>query len=144
MRKISITVVLIIVMSGCMQPIKHKSALFGVWKSNEEKTLQSMRTVSGITNKARQLLKNDFFGHLIAEYRENDARAYFDRDKDNTEEMKKFYPYQVLEENKEFFVIRVHNELEGGEREVTLHRDSDCYYLPVSKWNFREYFCRVK
>lgn len=58
--------------------------------------------------------------------------------------MKKFYPYQVLEENDEIFVIRAHDELESGEREVTLHRDGDCYYLPVSKWNFREYFCRVK
>ena len=103
-----------------------------------------MQAVSGITEKARKIFENDFFGRLIAEYRDSEGRVYFDRDGDNTEEMKTFYPYQVLEENEEIFVIRVHDELEGGQREVTLHRDGDCYYLPVPKWDFREYFCRVK
>lgn len=143
MRNISITVALIIVLGGCAQPAKHKSALIGVWKSNAAKTLQSVRSVDGVTEKAKRLFENDFFGHLIVEYREKEARSYFDQDADNIECIKEFYPYQLIEENEELFIVKEHDRLEDGEREVVMRREGDCYYVLFSKWNLREYFCRI-
>lgn len=92
-----------------------KSELIGVWKSDSEKTLRSMRNVDGITCKAKQLFENNFFGHLIAEYTERKSRFYFDRKDDNTAGMKSFSPYRLVEETAEKFVVQYFDELENEE-----------------------------
>ncbi|WP_155238687.1 hypothetical protein [Teredinibacter turnerae] len=119
------------------------SELVGIWKSDAVRTLASMRQVEGISCKAKELFKNDFFGHLIAEYTSNQGRSYFDRDEDNAEGMKDFSPYLMLEETPEKFVIQYHDDLTDSEVTKELRREGNCYWLPVSKWEFREYFCRI-
>ena len=133
-----------ILMTGCAVNAKTQSDLFGVWKSNESKTLDSMRSVYGVSEQARELFENDFFGHLIAEYGDGEGRYYFDREEDNVEGMKNFKPYELLEENESVFTIKYFDDFEEKEVTKTLNREGECYYLLVSKWNFREYFCKVE
>jgi len=135
---------IVLAIIGCTNSENNKSELVGVWKSNAEKTLASMRSTDGITKKAKNLFENDFFGHLVAEYRKNDGRVYFDKDEENTVDMKEFSPYELLEENKDKFVFKYYDQLEQTEKVVTLLREGDCYYMLVSKWNFREYMCKVE
>jgi hypothetical protein len=52
-------------LSGCIGSEAKHHYLFGVWKSNEEMTLDSMNKAEGLTEKARELLENDFFGILL-------------------------------------------------------------------------------
>lgn len=56
------------------------NGLVGKWKSNEEMTLTSMKTVEDkIPKKTQNLFKSDFFGHLINEYKTDSFRFYFDQ-----------------------------------------------------------------
>lgn len=149
MNKLYFIIFLIFLNSCAKAP---KSELLGVWKSNEELTLKSMNSIDGVTQKAKDIFEDNFFGHLIAEYKESGARAYFDNceaecDKTNDcgsvcDDFKKFSPYKLLEETDSFFVIRNYDELQSKEVEKTLYREGHCYYVLFSKWNIREYFCR--
>lgn len=131
-------------LSGCSHIHKKESELVGIWKSNSEKTLASMREVEGISCKAKRLFEGDFFGHLIAEYTDVQGRFYFDREEDNTEGMKEFSRYRLLEETPEKFVIEYYDGLTESEVTKELWREGGCYWVLVSKWEFREYFCRIK
>ena len=143
MNRILLLAVPLFLVSGCSNIQKNSSELQGVWKSDSEMTLASMRSVEGISCKAKELFEGDFFGHLIAEYTDNQSRFYFDRDEDNSEGMKDFSPYKLLEETPEKFVIEYYDDLTGGKVTKELWREGSCYWLPVSKWKFREYFCRI-
>lgn len=111
-----------------------------------------MNSIDGVTQKAKDLFEDNFFGHLISEYRESEARAYFDnceveckntKDCDSVcDDFKKFVPYELLEETESYFIIRVYDELLAEEVEKTLHREGNCYYITFSKWDIKEYFCK--
>ena len=122
--------------------IVFSNELLGFWKSDEQKTLASMNQVEGITDKARELFEEDFFGHLVTEYRESDTRSFFDNG-DNVEELLDYHSYKVLEVNPSRFRVLVYDPLEKKELEKTLWREGDCYYIHVSKWQFKEYFCKI-
>jgi hypothetical protein len=122
---------------------KSKSELIGLWKSDAEKTLGSMREVEGINGTVRKKFENDYFGHLIAEFTGEKGRVYFDRDEENVQAMKVFAPYKLLKENSEEFVIQYYDDYCAEEVTKVLRREGDCYWLTVPKWKFREYFRRV-
>ncbi len=119
------------------------SELVGLWKSNEELTLRSMNEVGGVSAKARRVFENGFFGRLNAEYREKDGRVYFDNAEDNTEENYKHHPYTLIEETDEYFLIKYFDLLEETSIEMKMYREDNCYFMHVSQWKFREYFCKV-
>lgn len=144
MKKNLLVPLLIFALSACVQSLQPHNELIGVWKSDAEKTLQSMRSVEGIPEKSKQLLENNLFGHLVVEYREHEARSYFDADEHKATAMKAFYPYRLTEASKDAFVVHYYDETEGKYLTKTLRREGDCYFMPVTKWNFHEYFCRVK
>ena len=128
-----------VMLSGCGGSETKHHYLFGVWKSNEEMTLDSMNQVDGVTEKARELLEDDFFGNLVVEYREKETRAINEKDDFDTG----FLPYEVLEVSEDRIRIKESSEI-LGETETTIYPEGDCYYVIVSKFEFREYFCRVK
>ena len=143
MRLLTI-ILMVIFIFGCSNVRNYHNELIGTWKSNAEKTLLSMRSASGISDKAKKIFKDDFFGHLIVEYRKADVRVYFDRVEDNVEEMLEFYPYKLLEADDSKFVIESFDLLEKRDKVVTFNREGDCYYIEVSGMGFYEYFCKIK
>ncbi len=149
MKQLYFIVFLILLTSCAKAP---KSELLGVWKSNEELTIESMNSIVGVTQKAKDIFENDFFGHLIAEYKETEARAYFDNCEEECEktnncgsvcdDFKKFTPYELIEETDSYFIIQNYDELLSEDVEKTLYREDQCYYMLFSKWKIKEYFCR--
>jgi len=126
-------------LTGCANLAPEENELVGLWKSDAEKTLESMRLADGLSEKARRFFEDDFFGHLIAEYRENEARMYFDADSEDAQ----FCPYRLMEQNDRVFVIEHDEPAKGSGSVTTLIRDGDCYSIEVWNLGFREYFCRV-
>jgi len=115
--------------------------IIGTWKSNAKMTLKSMNENPNVTKKAKELFSNDFFGHLIVIVRKKDSASYFDNE---PHENLIYEPYRILEKNKDFMVTE-YNDVTTGELEKTnIYFEGDCYYLLISKWQFREYFCRIQ
>ncbi|WP_188151470.1 hypothetical protein [Teredinibacter waterburyi] len=137
------TVIFIVVLI-CSPAIADKSALVGKWKSNEEKSLKSMGDVEAMPDDVRKFMEKDFFGHLIAEYKETEARIYFDKKDLNTEESYKFSPYSLVREDEEYFLIKYFDKAENTDVTRKLKRTGNCYYLEVVEWGFNEYFCKIE
>lgn len=115
-------------------------ALLGHWKSNAEKTLASMRATKGLPAKARALFENGFFGNLKVQWRERETRAVDERDGFDSG----FQPYQVVEVASGSVKVQINSDDLLIQQEITLYFDGDCYYTLISKFAFREYFCRDK
>ena len=140
----NLIIILILALSlfGCSQK-PHKN-LLGYWKSDEQKTLESMRVTPGVTDKAKELFENNFFGKLVVEYKEDTYRAKYVDEEDNLEEFYKYYPYKVIEVNEDYYLVESYSQLLGENEIKKIYKDGDCYYVLISKWSFREYFCRTK
>jgi hypothetical protein len=134
---------LLVVMSGYSLAEGSASDLIGVWKSDEQKTLASMNQTTGVTKEAKKIFEDNFFGRLKTEFRKDEWRAYFDAEEDNVEGMEEFRPYTLIEETDKEFTIEYYDEMNEEKVTKVLHREGNCYWLPVSRWQFREYFCKV-
>jgi hypothetical protein len=135
------TTILLIAMLlfGCDDHKPSHGYLLGTWKSNEQKTLKSMNSIAEVSEESRKLFENGFFGQLVVEYKENESRSLIEEDGFDTG----FQSYHVVEVNDSYIKIIESNDI-LGDIETTMYPDGDCFYVIVSKYEFREYFCRVK
>lgn len=113
--------------------------LQGKWKSDEERTLASMRATPGVSEEAKAIFENDFFGHLEVEYRGDTVRMVLD---DEAYDIG-FMPVEVLEESDGFVVLSQWNPLLEEFQPQTVYFEGECYYVLTGNPLFREYFCRV-
>jgi len=120
------------------------SDLVGFWQSNKELTLKSMRETKGITPEASKLFGGDFFGQLIIEYRNDSYRALFIKPEDNVEALEKYYGYKIVEETEGFYLIESYDPLLEKNEIKKLYKAGNCNYLLVSRWQFKEYFCKIE
>ena len=119
------------------------SELIGVWKSNLDLTMASLNQVEGLPKEVSELFYNDFFGHLVAEFKLNEARFYFENEDDNYEEELEFSPYILREENEFVFVVEAYDELIQDTKVTVMGREGNCYFVPIQNWGFNEYFCKI-
>lgn len=129
----------------------NKSDLIGIWKSNKEKTLESVFSIDGMPPKAVEFFEK-YLGHMIVEFRENEKRTYFDNCEEDCDdencietvcnEAKKFNQYKIIKETNNHFIISYFDEFENKTIETTLYREANCYYLIITKYNIKEYFCK--
>ncbi len=112
-------------------------ALLGSWVSDAPRTLASMRATSGIPEARRSALADDYYGHLIIEYRKDTMRARFDnRDYDSG-----YQPYKIVEATPERIVTDEWNEVVGEFQRTTTYFDGGCIYGLAAEYGYREYFC---
>lgn len=78
------------------------------------------------------------------EYKVDTYRAKYELEEDNIEEFYKYYSYKVPEKGEDYFLVESYSHLLEEKETKKIRLDGDCYYVLVSKWNFREYFCRFK
>jgi len=111
--------------------------LRGVWKSNEAKTLASLRATGKVNDRERALYENHFFGHLTMSYTCTAISVRYAGDSETLD-------YEVLQQQGPRITIRTiaDDSDEGKVRELTLEPDARCYSEPVAGLGFREYFCR--
>ncbi|MFS1525436.1 hypothetical protein ACL7TT_15205 [Microbulbifer sp. 2304DJ12-6] len=112
----------------------------GTWRSNEEKTLASMDGVKGIPEKAQVFLRDELFGHLVHVIRVDSFATYFI---DEKPDVLTFLPHKVDVLSGNSIRVTYYDELTDSDVTQVLKFEDNCYSLPVTKWKFREYFCRV-
>lgn len=134
MKRVLITILLA---SGLAAYAETPSRLIGTWKSNENLTLKSMESTQGIPEKSRAAFRNDFFGKLTVEVKQETFSAYFEGEA--TESTAK---YEVKQIDNNSFIIKSYDQLIQDYTEQKITFDGDCYYTLVSKWQFKEYFCK--
>jgi len=140
--KLFVYLAMVVTLLGCSKP-PHEE-LLGYWKSNESRTLESMRKTPGIPMETREFFENNFFGKLVVEYKVDTVRSKYELDKDNIEEFYKYYPYKVLEKGKNYYLLESHSYISDENDINKIHMEGNCYYALVTKYDFREYFCRIE
>lgn len=118
----------------------HHAAIIGTWKSDTARTIDAMDEVDGISPEVRAALADDYFGHLIIEYRVDTVRAHFD----NSDYDSDYRPYDVVEVTDEYVVTREWNEILQIYEESTTYLDPPCIYGVSAEYGFREYYCPVE
>jgi hypothetical protein len=113
--------------------------LIGEWQSDEALTLASMRSDKDVTPTARRLFEDDVFGHLHIEYRADTVRYWLDNKDFDTG----FQPYKIAEISESQVVTEEWNEQSGKREKQTAYFFEDCFYVFTSKFNFKEFFCKV-
>lgn len=134
-RLVLMMVLLPIFLIGC----SHKEcAIEGKWKSNEEKTLDSMNSSVTITDEQREFLRNDFFGKLEFDLDCEKFTMYSDGEVTTTY-------YKSFDINKNTITAHYFDELLETDVESILRLDENgqCYSTPSGNSDFSEYFCRV-
>jgi len=122
-------------MVGCSPP-EHQS-IIGTWKSDAERTLQSMRQVADLPPRVRTHFENDYYGHLIVEYRVDTVRARFDNSGYDTD----YQPYEVISVSNEKIITSEWNEILQIFETSTTFIDGECLYGISAEYKFREYYC---
>ena len=115
-------------------------AIIGTWKSDAEQTLRSMRNATASPPRVRTQLENDYYGHLIVEYRIDTVRARFDNSNYDTG----YRPYEVVAVSEEMIIAREWNEILQIFETSTTFLDGECIYGISAQYDFREYFCPIK
>ncbi|WP_445364513.1 hypothetical protein ACJJIQ_10030 [Microbulbifer sp. ANSA003] len=113
----------------------------GTWQSNEEMTLASMDGVEGMPEKTQMFLRSEFFGRLVNVVRVDSFATYFIEEK--PKELT-FLPHKVEVLSTDSIRVTYHDELTKSDETRILKYEKNCYSLPVTKWEFREYFCRAE
>jgi hypothetical protein len=112
------------------------NCFLGRWKSDESLTLADMRKHPEVTDKARSLFENRFFGRLVLINGSHYGAAYFEDDP--APQALTFEPYDVVERGADWMILR--STLLGFESRTKWFCEDHRIYALVSKWEFREYF----
>ena len=115
-------------------------AIIGTWKSDADRTLQSMNSVTDIPPEVRAQFESDYYGHLIVEYRIDTVRARFD----NANYDSGYRPYEVVSVSDKKVVAREWNEILQTFETSTTFFEGECIYGISAEYEFREYFCPLE
>ena len=110
--------------------------LAGTWKSNEEKTLQNMKSVQ-LTEKQGKLFSNGFFGKLVIDYTCDGFTSTY-------EDMLKTYKFISMKEAGHYVTTEYYEPLQNKNLRDIIEIIDDCYSVPINKLGFDEVFCKVK
>ncbi|MES2632265.1 MAG: hypothetical protein V4669_04795 [Pseudomonadota bacterium] len=111
------------------------SCLVGLWKSDEELTLADMRKHPDVSERAKALFENKFFGRLVLVFGTRYIGSYFPGE---PQEQTKFEPVRVVDTGPNW--VKVKYNLLGNDVFQHWGCDKGKIYSVVSKWEFREYF----
>jgi len=125
-----------LVVSAC--DTQSHNSLVGSWKSDTNKSLDSMRSMKDVPDETKAYFEKEFFGRLTMIYDDATYSAVLKGEEDIKPDS---YPYKIVEESDEYYIVE--SELLGAKYNKKLFKDKSCYYELTSEWNFREYFCRV-
>lgn len=133
--RITTFIVLILSVVACARGVDDR--LIGTWQSDAEATLADMHKHPEVTEKSRKLFENDFFGHLIVTYTATDYLTDFKNIHTKT-------TYKVLDSTPGYVDTEHYEELYGKDVKERVYIDGPMIYVITSKYEFREYFKRIK
>lgn len=112
------------------------TCFLGRWKSDETLTLEDMHKHPEVTEKARALFENNFFGRLVVINGLRNRGSYFEDI--SSPDAITFEPYLVIQRGTDWMTTR--HTLLGIESESKWFCEGTRIYALVTKWEFREYF----
>jgi len=144
MIRLKLSLFLLLSLSACEQNIEHQD-LIGIWKSNKELTLESIRQSKSenITEKHEEIWSKLGFGEEIYEYRKDKVRLSVDSMEEKFNFTDKYRRYSVLEVTDEYFEIKSYDIVFEKLMVKKLFRKGDCFYEYMSHYEFKNYYCRV-
>lgn len=111
----------------------------GVWRSDVDKTLESMRGTGKVNDKQRKLFEGDFFGRLSIEITCRKVIVDFNGNRDE------FEYKTIIRDGDTVRIEYVNPEAHKGPiRPLILEEGGECYHVQLEELQFNEYFCRVK
>jgi hypothetical protein len=117
--------------------IANGNPLIGTWQSDEKRTLAEVNKVKDMPEKVRNMFENNFFGKL--KFRITKDKIFSDFDGNKSEES-----YEIVSESEKSVTIKTWNDFFNEYQESTYFIEGDSIYAVVSKYEFREYFKRIK
>ena len=115
------------------------ACFLGRWKSDEALTLADMNKHPEVTEKARALFENKFFGRLVLINGSRNSGTYFE-DISSPQEII-FTPYAVIQRGEDWVTLR--HKILGIDSESKWFCEGTRIYALVTKWEFREYFSPI-
>lgn len=111
--------------------------LAGEWTSNEAKTLASMHATGRVNPQQRRLFERHYFGKLKLHFTCTEMTSSYAGDTE-------IIAYTDVKQEGNRIIIRTHDENtdQDSERVLTLEPGGKCFFKPVSKMGFNEYFCK--
>ncbi|MFC3685645.1 hypothetical protein [Hydrogenophaga luteola] len=110
--------------------------LIGRWKSDEALTLADMRKHPEVTEKAKALFENKFFGRLILIFGSRHVGSYFEDEQTPADLL--FDEVRIVESGSNWATLR--SRLLGVEYLQHWGCENGRIYAVITKWEFREYF----
>ncbi|NUN61970.1 MAG: hypothetical protein HUU13_12910 [Burkholderiaceae bacterium] len=110
--------------------------LVGRWKSDEALTLADMRKHPEVTERAKALFENRFFGRLILIFGSRHIGSYFEDEQGRAD--LSFDEVRVVESGSNWATLR--SRLLGVEHLQRWGCENGRIYAVITKWEFREYF----
>lgn len=112
------------------------ACMLGRWRSDEGLTLADMRRHPEVTQKARALFENQFFGKLVIVFGRRLSGHYLEPHQGPTDIV--FEPTSVISSTNSSAVLR--STALGIVLEDEFHCEGGKLWVHVSRWKFREYF----
>lgn len=116
------------------------ASIIGKWKSDAARTIDAVDDIDDISAEVRAAFTDDYFGHLVIEYRVDTVRAHFD----NADYDSGFQPYEVVEVSDAYVITREWNEILRIYEESATYIDPPCIYAISAEYGFREYYCPIE
>ncbi len=110
--------------------------MIGRWKSDEALTLADMRKHPEVTEKAKALFENKFFGRLILIFGSRYAGSYFEGEQDQRDRL--LEKIEVVASGSNW--VTLSNRYLDTENIQQWVCEDGRIYAEVTKWKFREYF----
>lgn len=134
-----------IFMTGMLPILVHATVmaaecpLVGDWKSNEAKTLASMRATGKVNPQQRRLFEHHYFGTMQLHFSCSEMTSSYAGDAEIS-------AYTIVKQEGNRITLRIDNEEteRNDERVFTLEPDGKCFFKPVPNMGFNEYFCKIK
>jgi hypothetical protein len=140
--RVSITMIVAMTLAfcaACAQSAEIPSCFWGIWKSNEGKTLADMGRHPDIPEKSRALLGKVFFGRLVVIMTPSRSGSYFEgSESPSTIEFK---DYEVVESGGAYVALR--HKMFDVAMVTKWYCEGDEIYALTTRWEFREYFSRL-
>ncbi|WP_157422113.1 hypothetical protein [Acidovorax sp. Root219] len=115
------------------------ACFLGLWKSHEALTLEDMRKHPDVSDKAKTLFENNFFGKLVVIFGPRNHGSYFEDETDA--QPLQFNAYRIKSRGPDWMVLT--RQLLGEDVDTKLGCEGERYYAIITRWEFKEYFVRV-
>jgi hypothetical protein len=134
-----------ILLFACSEQQRIPEAFVGVWQSDEALTLASLEESQSVSPEDREVFTDDFFGDRVFIYNAYEYTAYWVGDEwEDVEQEENWLPYDIVDSGPDFVTLRYAATPYTEPEEKTWRVDGDLIYVEEDRWDFKEYYGRIR